>query len=178
MLLLLIFAVAILINYFISNEVGKIANTKQLGYSKGFWFSFLFSPLLGLLFVIASQPLDSVEQMKLEEPRKKSETNEGLSIYATIGLIVLLTFVVAGIIISNTSDHTTENYRISPSNQQYDIITKDNLLREIESNQLKFDLRNAKIKELQTKHKKIDSELRKSIKINDTVHDTIHYTIF
>ena len=73
--------VAILIvNGVIAHFVGKLADERRLGYAAGFLISFLLSPVLGLLFTIASQTLtadelaqrntkvDIVEDKVVEEP--------------------------------------------------------------------------------------------------------------
>ena len=66
MTLAFIFVIALILNLFISNEVGKVAETRELGREKGFWISFLLSPILGLLFVLASRPLsdEQVNQIR------------------------------------------------------------------------------------------------------------------
>lgn len=66
MTLTIIFVIALIINLVISNEVGKVAETRELGREKGFWISFLLSPILGLLFVLASRPLtdEQVNQIR------------------------------------------------------------------------------------------------------------------
>lgn len=74
MLIILILFVALVVNFFISTEVGKLAETRELGKEKGFWISFLLGPVLGLLFVLASRQLTN-EQFLLEE-QKNEDSNE------------------------------------------------------------------------------------------------------
>lgn len=54
----------LLVNGVIAHFVGKLADERRLGYGTGFMLSFLLSPVLGLLFTIASQPLTQDEITK------------------------------------------------------------------------------------------------------------------
>jgi len=53
--------VVLIFNGIISHFVGKLAEERRLGYTSGFLLSFLLSPVLGLLFTIASQVLTPEE---------------------------------------------------------------------------------------------------------------------
>lgn len=106
MTLAIIFVIALIINLVISNEVGKVAETRELGREKGFWISFLLSPVLGLLFVLASRPLsdEQVNQIKnrmiVVTPEQEQEDQVRQNIIAII-LAVLVVFFVLLLTIKN-----------------------------------------------------------------------------
>lgn len=106
MTLAIIFVIALIINLVISNEVGKVAETRELGREKGFWISFLLSPILGLLFVLASRPLsdEQVNQIKnrmiVVTPEQEQEDQVRQNIIAII-LAVLVVFFVLLLTIKN-----------------------------------------------------------------------------
>ena len=106
MTLAFIFVIALILNLFISNEVGKVAETRELGREKGFWISFLLSPVLGLLFVLASRPLsdEQVNQIKnrmiVVTPEQEQEDQVRQNIIAII-LAVLVVFFVLLLTIKN-----------------------------------------------------------------------------
>lgn len=106
MTLAFIFVIALIINLVISNEVGKVAETRELGREKGFWISFLLSPVLGLLFVLASRPLsdEQVNQIKnrmiVVTPEQEQEDQVRQNIIAII-LAVLVVFFVLLLTIKN-----------------------------------------------------------------------------
>lgn len=82
MSIIFILFVALIVNFFISIEVGKLAQTRELGKEKGFWISFLLGPLLGLLFVLASRQLTDVqllveeEKVEISSETKKEQENQ------------------------------------------------------------------------------------------------------
>lgn len=59
--------VGLVINGIIANIIGKIGSDKKIGYSTAFWVSFLLTPLLGILMVIASQPITEKERTDTEQ---------------------------------------------------------------------------------------------------------------
>ena len=63
-----LFGIALTINYVIADFVGGLGKYKKIGYSTSFWVSFLLSPLIGLLSVIASVPLSERELEELNKP--------------------------------------------------------------------------------------------------------------
>lgn len=99
MTLAFIFVIALIINLVISNEVGKVAETRELGREKGFWISFLLSPIMGLLFVLASRPLsdEQVNQIKnrmiVVTPEQEEQEQRQQNIIAA--LLVGALFIVA-----------------------------------------------------------------------------------
>ncbi len=106
MILTLIFITALAINLFISNEVGKVAETRELGREKGFWISFILSPILGLLLVLASRPLSQEQvnqirnQMIITTPEQDKQDQVRQNIIAVI-MAVLVVFCVLLITLSN-----------------------------------------------------------------------------
>ena len=106
MTLAFIFVIALILNLFISNEVGKVAETRELGREKGFWISFLLSPILGLLFVLASRPLtdEQVNQIRnrmiVVTPEQEQQDQIRQNIIAVV-LAVLLVLCVLLITLTN-----------------------------------------------------------------------------
>lgn len=100
-----IIIVALIINAIIANIVGKVGKTKEIGYNTAFFVSFLFSPLLGLLLVIASNPLTPeqiAEQNKPSEPEPVTTHNDGSgnkSIYIIlIAIAIIFILICTGIL--------------------------------------------------------------------------------
>ena len=106
MTLAFIFVIALILNLFISNEVGKVAETRELGREKGFWISFFLSPILGLLFVLASRPLtdEQVNQIRnrmiVVTPEQEQQDQIRQNIIAVV-LAVLLVLCVLLITLTN-----------------------------------------------------------------------------
>ena len=76
--------------------IGNVAKDRKIGYNTAFLLSFLLSPLLGILIVIASPlvvPGDVKKINKKTQPDEK-EYKEGLSkedlIVMTIGLVTVI----------------------------------------------------------------------------------------
>lgn len=67
MLVLLIVILGLVINGLIAHIIGNVGKDKKVGYSTTFWISFLLSPIIGLLLVIASLPIDKVIHTEKEE---------------------------------------------------------------------------------------------------------------
>jgi MFS family permease len=67
MLVLLIVILGLVINGVIAHIIGNVGKDKKIGYSTTFWISFLLSPIIGLLLVIASLPIDKVIHTEKEE---------------------------------------------------------------------------------------------------------------
>ena len=76
MTIFLILVVALIINLLISLEVSKVAQTREISKETAFWISFLLSPILGLLFVLASRPLSDEQVSKLRERVKAQLPSE------------------------------------------------------------------------------------------------------
>jgi phosphate/sulfate permease len=97
MTLALIFVIALVANLFISNEVGKVAQTRELGRKKAFWISFILSPILGLLFVLASLPLtqEQVNKMNIITPEQEDQEQKQQN---QIAFILVVALFVGGLI--------------------------------------------------------------------------------
>jgi hypothetical protein len=77
-----IIILALIIDAIVANIVGKVGKTKEIGYNTAFLVSFLLSPLIGLLLVIASNPLTTeqiAEQNKPKSVEPSIEENDGSS---------------------------------------------------------------------------------------------------
>ena len=105
----LIIIVALAINTIIANIVGKVGKTKEIGYNTAFFVSFLLSPLIGLLLVIASNPLTPeqiAEQNKPKEPEpEKTPDNDGSgnkSLYILLSIIGIIFLLITGLYIAAT----------------------------------------------------------------------------
>ena len=100
MTLTLFFVIALALNLFISSEVSKVAQTRELGGEKGFWISFLLSPIVGLLFVLASPALtkEQVNQIKNQvvittpeqEALEEKQQNQIAAVLVTVMFVIAL----------------------------------------------------------------------------------------
>jgi len=70
-----IIIIALIINAIIANIVGKVGKTKEIGYNTAFFVSFLLSPLIGLLLVIASNPLTAEQIAEKNKPKQSEHVN-------------------------------------------------------------------------------------------------------
>jgi hypothetical protein len=66
--------VGLVINLIISTQVAKLGSEKKIGYNSAFWLSFFFSPIIGLLMVIASVPKTEEEKENEEKTIKEDKT--------------------------------------------------------------------------------------------------------
>lgn len=65
---MIVFAlVMFIVNLLVSIQIGKLGKEKKIGYNTAFWLSFLLTPIIGLLAVIASIP--KTEETQKEEPK-------------------------------------------------------------------------------------------------------------
>ena len=65
---MIVFAlVMFIVNLLVSIQIGKLGKEKKIGYNTAFWLSFLLTPIIGLLAVIASIP--KKEETQKEEPK-------------------------------------------------------------------------------------------------------------
>lgn len=75
--MLFIFVIlGIVVNVIISNIIGNLGKEKKIGYSTSFWVSFLLSPIIGILMVIASVPLSDQDKDKLKLKPENDEPIE------------------------------------------------------------------------------------------------------
>ena len=58
--------IGLIINGIVSHIIAKIGKEKSIGYQTAFLISFLFTPLLGVLIVIASKELTPEEKEKIK----------------------------------------------------------------------------------------------------------------
>ena len=59
--LVTLIVVGLLINFFISRFISKLANHKEVSNTAVFWISFLLTPILGILVVIASKEKKEID---------------------------------------------------------------------------------------------------------------------
>jgi hypothetical protein len=76
-----ILVVAVVVNLFLSVLVANMGSKRKLGGVGAFFLSFFFSPILGMLFVIAS------ERLTAGEIERRKEVSDDLLAF---GLIVVL----------------------------------------------------------------------------------------
>ena len=90
---------ALIINVIIANIVGKVGKTKEIGFNTAFFVSFLLSPIIGLLLVIASNPLTPeqiAEQNKPKEPViPENDGSSNKSLYFVL-IAVAIIFLLIG----------------------------------------------------------------------------------
>lgn len=67
--------IGLIINTVVAHIIGNVAKDRKIGYNTAFLISFLLSPLLGILIVIAS-PLNTTE---IVNERKEIQFSQGLS---------------------------------------------------------------------------------------------------
>lgn len=80
-----IIVIAVVVNLILSILVANMGSKRQLGSTGAFFLSFLFSPILGILFVIASERLTAgeiTEKIKISDntPLKKLNYVEKLEL--------------------------------------------------------------------------------------------------
>ena len=57
--------IGLVLNGILAHIIGNVATDRKIGYNTAFLVSFLLSPLIGLLLVIASVPLTEAERDRL-----------------------------------------------------------------------------------------------------------------
>ncbi len=113
-MLIIIIAIAIVANLIISDIVANIGKGKEIGYNTTFVVSFLLTPLIGLLLVIASKELtiEEKEKIKYQETEfveakkyiieKREDSEEPLplnhpiviiSVILIVGILILVTII-------------------------------------------------------------------------------------
>jgi hypothetical protein len=86
--------IALIINAVVAHIIGNVAKDRKIGYNTAFLLSFILSPLLGILIVIAS-PLVTPDDVKTNSTKTQpDEKKEGLSkedlIVISIGLVTVI----------------------------------------------------------------------------------------
>ena len=80
--------IGLVLNGILAHIIGNVAKDRKIGYNTAFLVSFLLSPLIGLLLVIASVPLTEAERDRLsygstaetaKAPQKEVQLENGLS---------------------------------------------------------------------------------------------------
>ena len=72
---ILFITVGLIINGIVANIIGNLGKEKKIGYWTSFWVSFLLTPILGVLLVIASRPITEIEK---EENKKLNVGSESV----------------------------------------------------------------------------------------------------
>jgi hypothetical protein len=91
-----IIVVVLVINCILSLLVGNEGSKKEIGSTKAFLLSFLFSPIIGMLFVINSKELSlqvKKEDENIEYNKKEDENIEYNKSASPILLIFALIFI-------------------------------------------------------------------------------------
>ena len=83
-----ILVVAVVVNLFLSVLVANMGIKRKLGGVGAFFLSFFFSPILGMLFVIAS------ERLTVEEIERRKENSVDLKRNSLAFGLVVATFVL------------------------------------------------------------------------------------
>lgn len=77
---LLFIIIGLIINVVISDIIGNLGKEKKIGYKTAWLCSFLLSPILGILFVIASVPLSDDEKKEQKEQKEIIEQKPDIQI--------------------------------------------------------------------------------------------------
>ena len=86
----LIILIGLIINTAVAHIIGNVAKDRKIGYLNAFLLSFLLSPLLGILIVIAS-PLNTTDliENKIEANPTKTLSKDDIVIIC-IGIVCLI----------------------------------------------------------------------------------------
>lgn len=100
--ILLVLVLALLL--FIANIIGKLGSEREIGYSTPFWISLLFTPLIGILIVIASRPLTVVDKevisvKNIERVPLLSRFRSSLKITTGVLVLSIIAFIISAILI-------------------------------------------------------------------------------
>jgi Na+-driven multidrug efflux pump len=87
-----ILLVAAVVNLFLSVLVANMGSKRKLGGLGAFFLSFFFSPILGMLFVIASERL-TAEEIERRKEGSESLKRNSLAFGLVVAMIVLLILV-------------------------------------------------------------------------------------
>ena len=81
--------VGLIINAIIAGLIGKLGREKKIGYRTSFWVSFLLSPIIGILMVIASVPLSNEDKAE-SKPSNIDCEKIGKNIFTIISAIIII----------------------------------------------------------------------------------------
>jgi len=73
-----IIIIGLVINAAVAHIIGNVAKDRKIGYNTAFLLSFLLSPLLGILIVLAS-PMNTGETAKAPQAKEVQFSENGLS---------------------------------------------------------------------------------------------------
>ena len=73
-----IIIIGLVINAAVAHIIGNVAKDRKIGYNTAFLLSFLLSPLLGILIVLAS-PMNTGETAKAPQVKEVQFSENGLS---------------------------------------------------------------------------------------------------
>jgi len=96
--------ICLVINIIISNIIGKLGKEKKVGFKTAFWISFFLGPIIGLLIVIASVPINkeeskvefkpvAIELTPEEKEREKSEQEFNNIIMTCLTLVTICVII-------------------------------------------------------------------------------------
>ena len=86
--------VGLIINVIIAGLIGKLGREKKIGYRTSFWVSFLLSPIIGILMVIASVPLSDEDKADLK-PSNIDWEKKGENIFTIISAIIIMIVIIS-----------------------------------------------------------------------------------
>jgi len=88
----IIIIITLFTNLILSHIVGNLGKEKKIGYNTSFLVSFFFSPLIGLLMVIASVQSENYKQDNKDD--NKELINLTIFSFGMIGLSILILFLL------------------------------------------------------------------------------------
>jgi len=88
----IIIIITLFTNLILSHIVGNLGKEKKIGYNTPFLVSFFFSPLIGLLMVIASVQSENYKQDNKDD--NKELINLTIFSFGMIGLSILILFLL------------------------------------------------------------------------------------
>lgn len=94
--MIILIIISVVVNLIISDIVANIGKTKEIGYNTAFLVSFILTPLIGILLVIAS-PINTnsnIVENYTEENVKPGKPITGFIILAIIWLLMLSIFII------------------------------------------------------------------------------------
>ena len=92
-MLVISIVVGLIINAIIAGLIGKLGREKKIGYRTSFWVSFLLSPIIGILMVIASVPLSDQDKADLK-PSNIDWEKIGENVFTIISAIIILIVII------------------------------------------------------------------------------------
>ena len=81
--------IGLVLNGILAHIIGNVAKDRKIGYNTAFLVSFLLSPLIGLLLVIASVPLTEAERGS-SETDKAPQTSSPIGFLKPVPILLLI----------------------------------------------------------------------------------------